>query len=361
MRTHKVWPVLIVLGMLAGSCGSEGSLAPATTTSVSTPTTESTTTTEPASYDREIEAYFVELSNLAADLNRQQGDFECSYNEQFFQGVCGHGEFVEEGEEFEPPPVPTEEEQFEYQRGYWLGMFELHLAHADVFDSVEPPHGFESAHHAYASSYRAYFSYLRDRVAAFINLNELFELFDVIFDPLAELPPDLEQLLDATVESCRTLGDLGSDEGLRADLDCPDPREEPVAVEVEIGDRWSATPNPLQVGDGLVAMTIVNRGSKALRPVVIEIWEGDPLNLPIVDGFVDISRSGVEFDAASDFTPFGLSYAGENWEAEGEPLELLPGESVEVAVWGEGTLVVFDYQQGEFEAGAYVVIERSRT
>ena len=36
-------------------------------------------------------------------------------------------------------------------------------------------------------------------------------------------------------------------------------------------------------------------------------------------------------------------------------------ESIEAAVWSEGTLVFFDYRQGEFEAGAYVVVERSGT
>jgi len=361
MSRRWVCPQLVVLIMLVVSCGSgqreATSSTPVATTPVQTSTTEATTTTDHASDDQETEAYLVEMSNLAADVVNQLGDFECSYNEQFSPGFCS-GE-AEGGEESEPPPVPTEEEQFEYQRGLWLGMFEIHLAHADTLDAVQPPEGFGSAHQEYASSYRDYFVYLNDQVAGFRELDEFIEFLNVIFDPLGELPAEVERLFHASVESCRSLEDLGSDAGFRTDLGCPTPPEEPVSVEIEIGDEWSAVPDPLPIGDGLVAMTITNTGSETVRPVVVEIWEGDPLNLPLVDGVVDISRSGVDFDLASDSTTFGISYAGENWEVDGEPLELPPGESVEAAVWSEGTLVVFDYRQGRFETGAYVVIERS--
>ena len=367
MRTEAVGALLVTVGVLVVSCGPGDTLptpsAPDQSTSGQTtipdPTTTSgpTTTSEPTDVGADVESYLVEMSNLEADVVAQLGDFECSYNEQFSPGFCGGG-FVEEGEEFEPPPEPTEEEQFAYQRGLWLGMFDIRLAHADVLGAVSPPQGFETEHQAYVDSYRAYFTYLRDQVAGFVDLDELFEFFNVIFDPLAPVPPDQEQLLLAMVETCRSLEDLGSDAGFRTDLGCPSPPEEAVSIDVEISDEWSATPNPLPVGDGLVRMTITNTGSEAIQPVVIEIWEGDPLNLPIVDGVVDISQSGF-FDPASGFAEFGLSYAGENWEVVGEPLELPPGESVEAAIWSEGTIVVLDYRPGEFEDGAYVVVERS--
>jgi len=302
------------------------------------------------------------MSNLAADLGIQLSDFECSYNEQFSPGFCAGfeegGGFVEEGEEFEPPPEPTEEEQFEYQRGYWSGTFDVHLAHADVLEGVVPPHGFESAHQDYANSYRAYFTYLNDQVTSRSDLDELIEFLNAFFDPLAEVSPELEQLLLGAVESCRSLEDLGSEAGYETNLDCPTPPPEAISVDIEADDEWSANPNPLPVGDGLVRMTITSIVSEPIRPVVLEIFAGDPLNLPVVDGVVDISRSG-EFDPASDYAEFYVHYAGENWEAFGEPLELPPGESVEAAVWSEQTLVVFDHRPGEFEAGAYVVVERS--
>lgn len=361
MSRRGVWPLLMALGILAVSCGSgeseQTSVTPIVTTPVLTPTTEATTTTEPASDGQEVEGYLVEMSNLAADLNSQQSEFECSYNEQFSPGFCGV-EFVEEGEEFEPPPEPTEEEQFEYQRGYWLGIFDIRLAHANVLESVVAPTGFESAHQEYVNSYRDYFSFVRNQVAGFRDLDEFFEFLNTIFDPLAELPAEQEQLLLAMVDSCRSLEVLGTDAGYRTDLGCPSPPEQPVSIDVEMGDEWSASPNPLPVGDGLVLMTITNAGAEAVRPVVVQIFEGDPLDLPVVGGVVDISRSG-EFDPASGYAEFYVHYAGEGWEVIGEPLELSPGESVEAVVWSEGTLVVLDYRHGEFEAGAYVVIERS--
>lgn len=370
MSRRGVWPLLMVLGMVAVSCGSgqgEGtSTTPVATTPVPTPTAETTTTAaEPPADGPEIEAYLVEMSNLAADVDSQAAEFECSYNEQFSPGFCD-GNFVEEGEEFEPPPEPTEEELLEYQRGYWLGTFDLHLAHADVLESVVVPKGFESAHQNYVNSYRAYFSYVRDQVAGLTDLDQFVEFFNAIFDPLAALPDEHEQLLLAAVETCRSLEDLGADAGYQSDLGCPTPPPEPISMTVEIGAQWSATPNPLPVGDGLVQMTITNTGAEPIRPVVLDIFEGDPLDLPVVDGVVDISKSG-ELDPASGFAEFGLAYAGENevfideFGVTGEPPELFPGESVEAVVWSEGTMVVFDYQPGQFEAGAYVVVERSGT
>lgn len=365
MRPRVLGSLLVALGVLAVACASSESRLPSPTSVAAvqtTTTTEPPTTTEPTADGVEVEAYLVEMSNLAADLVIQLSDFECSYNEQFSPGFCagfeGGGGFAEEGEEFEAPPEPPEEELFEYQRGYWSGTFDIHLAHADVLEGIVPPRGFESAHKDYANSYRAYFTYLNDQVTALGDLNELFELLDAFFDPLAEVSPELEQLLLGVVKSCRTLKDLGSEAGYETNLDCPTPPPEEISVDIEADDEWSANPNPLQVGDGLVRMTITNTSSVPIRPVVLDIFSGDPLDLPVIDGVVDISRSG-EFDPASGYSEFYIHYAGENWEATGEPLMLSPGESVEAAVWSEQTLVVFDYQPGEFEAGAFVVIERS--
>jgi hypothetical protein len=362
----------MVLGLLAVSCGSgEGEEGTSSTSVVTTPvltsTTEATTTTEPASDDQEIEGYLVVMSNLASDIDSQAAEFECSYNEQFSPGFCD-GNFVEEGEEFEPPPEPTEEELLEYQRGYWLGTFDLHLAHADVLESVVAPRGFESAHQNYVNSYHAYFSYIRDQVAGLTDLGEFVEFFNAIFDPLAALPDEHEQLLLAVVETCRSLEGLGTDAGYRSDLGCPTPPPEAISINVEISDQWSAMPNPLPVGDGLVHMTITNTGAETIRPVVLDIFEGDPLDLPVFDGVVDLSRSGA-IDPASRYAAFGLAYwgdaeifTGEDSNLTGEePSELLPGESVEAVIWSDGTMLIFDYRQGEFEAGAYVVVERSGT
>jgi hypothetical protein len=301
------------------------------------------------------------MSNLAADLDAELAAFEQARFEETVPP------FVEPGEEQPPQTLPPEDELFEDEHTYWLDYFDLYVAHADVLDAVDAPSGFESAHHDYVNSYRDYFSYVRDQVARFGDLDELFEFFNAIFDPLAALPVEHEQLLLAAVETCRSLEELGTDAGYRTDLGCPTPPPEPISMTVEIGDQWSATPNPLPVGDGLVQVTITNTGAEPIRPVVLDIFEGDPLDLPIIDGVVDLSRSGVSFDASSRFSYFGIVYPGhemlfgEDSTVLGEPPELLPGESIEAVIWSEGTMVVFDYQPGGFETGAYVVVERSGT
>jgi len=362
MSRRGVWPLLMVLGLFAVSCGSgevaEISTIAVATTRVPAETTVPTTGGEPASDGQEVEAYLVEMSNLAADLDIQVAEFEQAHFE------ATSPPFVEPGEEQPPQTLPPEDELFEDQHNYWLGYFDLHLEHADVLDAVDAPNGFESAHQDYVNSFRNYFSYVREQVAGFGDLDELFEFFNAIFDPLAELPAGHEERWLAVVDSCRSLVDLGSDAGFRTDLGCPSPPEEPIAIDVQIGDEWSATPNPLPVGDGLVLMTITNTGSDVIRPVVVQIFGGDPFDLPVVDGVVDLSRDG-EFDPSSGFASFGIGYAGldqvfvDEFGVTGEPPELLPGESVEAVIWSEETMVVFDYRPGEFEAGAHVVIERS--
>lgn len=367
MRPRALGTLLVSVAVFAVACGSGDSKQPSATSVETTvvqtaASTESTTTTGPSADGAVVEAYLVEMSNLAADLGIQLSDFECSYNEQFSPGFCTGfeegGGFVEEGEDFEAPPEPSEEELFEYQRGYWSGTFDVHLAHADVLERVVPPYGFESAHQGYANSYRAYFTYLNDQITGFSDLDEFTEFLNAFFDPLAEVSPELEELLLAMVESCGSLEDLGSEAGFEPNLDCPTPPPEAISVDIEADGEWSANPNQVPVGDGLVQMTITNTSVEPIRPVVLEVFAGDPLDLPVIGGVVDISRSG-EFDPASGYAEFYVHYAGENWEVTGEPLELSPGESVEAAVWSEQTLVVFDYRPGEFEAGAFVVVERS--
>ena len=147
MRTRAA-ALLVTLGVLAVSCGpadtESSSSAPEETSSDVTTASAATTTSESAS-GTDVGLYLVEMSNQAADVERQLGDFECSYNEEFFPGSCGV-EFVEEDEETEPPPEPTEEEQVAYQQGLWVGMFDMRVAHAKVLGAIAPPPGFESAH-----------------------------------------------------------------------------------------------------------------------------------------------------------------------------------------------------------------------
>lgn len=359
---------LIVASCLVSETGADVVTTTETRQTTTTTTTDlsNPTTTEAGADPHQVEEYLVEMANSTADLNDRLSEFECDYNEQYWPGSCSGG-FTEEGDESEPPPTPSESELFEQNYGLWLGMFDIRLAHADVLDSITPPVGFERAHQAHTDAYRAYIGYVRDRIAGFSSLSDFDEFFNMVFDPLAELPADMESLLLSYVEKCAQLLDLGAKAGYdtsSVDLGCPSAPPEAVSVTVEAGDPWRADTNPLPVGDGLVAMVITNTGTETVRPVVIDIFEGEPLDLPVIDGVVDIARSGV-FDSQSPYASFGLAYAGEDEVfidesgVTGEPPELPPGASVDVVVWSEGTLVVFDYRPGEFEAGARVVITRS--
>ena len=116
--------------------------------------------------------------------------------------------------------------------------------------------------------------------------------------------------------------------------------------------------------DAQLEMVLTNVGDESIRPVVISIFGGDPTNPPIVDGIVDLSQSGVS-DANSSLAAFGLEYPdvealftqGDS-RVTGEVPLLDPGDSIAISVFGSGPFVIFDYRQGEFQAGSFVVIEQ---
>lgn len=139
-----------------------------------------------------------------------------------------------------------------------------------------------------------------------------------------------------------------------------------MAVDVQVGGPWQADPNPVGVTDAHIVLTLTNVGDEPIQPIVIGIFEGDPTNLPVIDGVVDLTRSGISSDPESDFTLFGLIYpdvSGDQGDSivSNPPPILAPGESVEIDGFagggGGGLIVIFDYRAGEYEAGSFVVIE----
>ncbi len=355
MRYARVGTWLAAIALVVAACGTAIGGDPAGSQ-------EATTTKAgeaASSSDVDPSAYFVELINSEADTKERLSGFHDEYNLEVFGE--GYNDFVPEGEEPDPPPEPTPEEMLEYQRGYWLGTFGIYLDGVDEIAALEVPVEFAKAHVAFVDSSRAFYGTLRDRVSQLTDLTEFEVLLTPLFDPLVPMPAEIGSLYAALGAACTALESQGRDAGYAVDLDCPEPPAEVVTVDVEAEEVWSASPNPLATGDGPVQIHITNTGSEPIRPVVLDQIDGDPLDLPVLNGLVQIEKGGT---SDSSHTSFNLAYPGvEGFVDEtgliAQPPELAPGDSIVAAVWGSGPIVILDYRAGQFEVGAFVVIERS--
>lgn len=227
------------------------------------------------------------------------------------------------------------------------------------------PEGFGELHEEYVGAYRALIQYLRDAIVGMSEYAALDEFVRAQFgDPDAEAPAGLVSLNLALMDTCRALEQAAAEAGYDVNLGCPQPPAEAVTIVVEIGGEWSAVPESLPAGDLIVEMVLTNTGNEPARPVVVEIFEGIATALPMVDGLVDLSQRGV---GQEGITSFGLRYPGDrdispegDSDVTGEVPVLEPGDSVTIEFFASGpTIVVFDYGQGKFEAGSYIVIEQA--
>ncbi len=174
-----------------------------------------------------------------------------------------------------------------------------------------------------------------------------------------EPPADFEVLNTVYVESCRYLERAGIEAGYESSLSCPEPPPEAVTIDVQVGGPWAASTNPLPSGDLVVDLALTNVGDETIRLAVVIIFEGDPTALPVVDGIVDLRRSGI---TEIGFTAFGLVYPDDR-DSENAPTpvapELRPGETLTVTEFlSSNIIVIFDNRPGEYEAGNYIVIEQ---
>lgn len=305
--------------------------------STSTRATTSSTDLAPATDGPELEdptPYLVEMANQAADIVLQLSAHEQRVNERHAN-------------------MSTEEDQLSYLEDYWGGTFSLYLEGARSFDRIVPPEAFVDAHREYVASYRALYEELLNETESFHTLTEWSEF-------MANMSVASDAMLDL-VAACEQLVETASLAGYSLDLGCPTAPPEVVHVEVSVGPSWEASPDLVPVGDVVVELAISNTGDVPIPVVVLDIFDGDPLDLPSASGLIDLSLSGV-FDTSSDHASFGVAYpdvfTGEDSQLRDEVPELQPGETVTVTVWGEGPIVVFDYSESQFEAGARVVIER---
>jgi hypothetical protein len=344
MRTERAPIIVIATVVVLAACGtSEPSLGgdPAGGEVSSTTLALDTNTTAaplPTTQPEDPTAYLVELSNLVAEYMDRAGRFGQDYTEQNAQPV-------------------TEQEKIDFMAGFLDGLADAPLEHAAAVAAVAAPSSFEAAQYRYVNSLRLLYEEWRHTISGFTTLAEL-----EAFWASASLPGSLGDLQLEFIAACTELEETAAAAGYALDMQCPEPPPEVFEVTVEVGSGWIATPHRLPRGTDLVAIQITNASAEPIRPVVLDIFQGDPTNLPVGEGLVDLSLSGVT-DPSSGYAAFGLAYPngllGDDSRVQGEPPELSPGESITVQLWVSGDVVIFDYRDGEYEAGSYLVIERS--
>ena len=250
----------------------------------------------------------------------------------------GEARLVSLMEGIEQPPEPT----LGFVREIWVGFMDVLSAEADALDALEVPAALTSAHEAYLTAYQDIVSSVREAMAGFVSLEEFggYHLEDFFTSP--RLTADHPETLFRLGASCYSL-DLSLIEAAQAEqLPCP-----PIAVvEIDAGEEWNATTQVAPVG-GWLELRVTNNGVEAMELVVIEIVDGDPFDLPVVDGMVDLSQAD---QAESSGATFNLISPASSYA---------PGEGFATKTASENTIVVFDNGVGRFEAGAVIVITRS--
>jgi hypothetical protein len=367
MRTHVLTTFIAGLALLATSCASttgsevlETVDEPASTTSTTQTSAPTSTAVEPSAPEpteavdpQLVEKYLTTMSNLQGDLLDALSAFEQTFNDSFW------------GEDDVDADEPSPEDMVRYFKGYFGGTYDLQLSHAIVLSETSAPEGFEDAHEAYVGSYQALIEHLKDTMAGMSTHSEIDEFVRSQFgDPDADITADLAALNLAYIDTCRALELTATEAGYDVSMGCPVPPAETATIAVDIGMEWSAVPESLPAGDLIVEMVLTNVGDEPVQPVVVVIFEGDASALPTVGGIVDLSQSGV---GQAGVTSFGLLYPGDHdiftegdSDVTGEVPVLEPGDSVTIEFFTSSTtIVVFDYGQGKFEAGSYIVIEQA--
>ena len=135
-------------------------------------------------------------------------------------------------------------------------------------------------------------------------------------------------------------------------------------------DGWIADPpSTVQTGDWF-EFTVTNGLDSPLRFVVLSLNYGEPTDIPVVDGVVDVNRQ-VVYESADPPDPgepvvaYALVYPGSFGEGTAwDPAVLESGETTTVRVGnpglggGEpGRFVVVSHEAGGFERGDFVVFD----
>ncbi len=326
-RSKKLRAVAVALVLLAAACaGGDGS-------GTSSETTADAVTTAGTGDPARIEAYFVEVSNILAEAANTTESCE---------------------EELGSTPDLTEDEVFQQGFGCVIGTFDS--ATSSLAELVVPQ-GLETSHEAYVASRQAWSDVatpLAEQLVSFADVESILE------------DPDFIHTNDAVTERCHDLESEASGAGFSVSMDCegPVPSEDlggpPVGeVTATIDSRgWIIEPAGMIDTGGGVLLTITNGDDRTRQPVLADLFDGDPSQLPLQDGSVDLSQAGVvsDPDAGPGVAHFGLAWPEPDGEdAPEDAPDLAPGESIEVQLQ-PGNYVIFDHLDGAYTAGEFATL-----
>ncbi len=168
--------------------------------------------------------------------------------------------------------------------------------------------------------------------------------------------PDFVRTTDALASRCQALETAANETGFTVSLSCPVPEQpaptEQVTATIDSAG-WVIEPAGMIDSGGGVVLTITNVDDQPRQPIVAMLFDGDPSDLPLRDGAVDLGQAGVVSDADAETAAahFGLVWPESDGADSPETApDLAPGDSIDIAVL-PGNYVVFDQLPGAYTAG----------
>jgi hypothetical protein len=291
----------------------------------------------PATTAVPLEAYFTALSNVLGETEQLARSCEDDYVATEFDA-----------------PEATPEARLETLREIFakcrVGVFDEGTAR---LVALEVPPQLGAAHATFVERRHAWSAWVTAMVADLATPDDIERRVE---------DPEFVRIRGELLSACHDLERMATDGGVTVELPCPaDESEQPSAMPVQavIGeDGWTLHPaGVIDDGEG-VELVIVNSDTVAHQPVVADIFAGDPGHLPIRDGQVDLTKSGVveDADAAPDQTMFGLAWPqADGDDSRSNAPDLEPRNSITVPLLS-GTYVIFDHAPGAYEAGEWATL-----
>lgn len=327
MRRSKFAAVAVALALLAAACGGDEGSGTSSETTVDAGTAAGTG--DPA----RIEAYLVEVSNILAEAANTTESCE---------------------EDVSNTPDLTEEELFQQGFGCVIGTFD---STTSSFAELVVPQGLKPSHEAYVASRQAWSEVATPLVEQLVSFADVESILE---------DPDFIITNDAVTERCHDLEAEASGAGFSVSMDCegPVPSEDlggpPVSeVTATIDSRgWIIEPAGMIDTGGGVLLTITNGDDRTRQPVVADLFDGNPSQLPLRDGALDLRQAGVVSDptVSPEVAHFGLAWPEPDGEDSRENApDLAPGDSILVQLL-PGNYVILDHLDGAYEAGEFATL-----